>query len=62
VDEQSFRKGQSYLSILTDIGGKRVLEVAAGASMESAQALIATLTAGQRAQVQAVPWIAARPL
>jgi transposase len=54
VDEKSFRKGQSYMSILTDIEGRRVLEVAPGASKESAQALFATLPAQQREKVQAV--------
>lgn len=54
VDEKSFGKRQSYVSILTDIEGRRVLEVVPGASKESAQALLATLSAGQQAAVEAV--------
>lgn len=54
IDEKSFLRGQSYMTILTDIGGKRVLEVVPGASRESATAVLATLTPEQQAGVEAV--------
>ena len=54
IDEKSFLRGQSYMTILTDIEGRRVLEVVPGASRESARAVLATLTEAQLAGVEAV--------
>ena len=55
LDEKSFRRGQNYISALTDLGPEpRVLEVAEGRRTEDALGLIHTLPEAQRAQVAAV--------
>lgn len=54
IDEKSFRKGQDYVSVMTDIDGGRVLEVAPGRTQESADSLWKTLSEEQREQVAAV--------
>ena len=41
LDEKSFGKGQKYVSVMADIEGGRILDVAEGRSEESALALIA---------------------
>lgn len=43
MDEKSFAKGQSYVSLLTDLGQGRVLEVKEGNSRESADLLFGSL-------------------
>lgn len=40
MDEKSFRKGQDYVCVMTDIDGERVLDVEPGRSSEVAKALI----------------------
>ena len=55
LDEKSFRRGQNYISVLTDLGPKpRVLEVVEGRRTEDAVGLIHTLPEAQRAPVVAV--------
>ncbi len=54
IDEKSFRRGQDFVSVLTDITGKRVLEVIEGADKPCALALIRTLPPRQLAGVEAV--------
>ena len=54
LDEKSFGKGQSYISLLTDLEGSRVLEVMEGRDQQAAELLFATLEEKQRAQVEAV--------
>lgn len=54
IDEKSFGRGQSFVSILTDIDGRRVLEVVPGASEESGRHLIGTLPREQQEKVAAV--------
>ena len=54
IDEKSFRKGQDYIALMTDLLGARVLEVVEGAGQKEVQALWQTLPADQREQVQAV--------
>jgi transposase len=55
LDEKSFRRGQDYISVLTDLGPEpRVLEVAGGRRTGDAVALIHTLPEAPRAQVTAV--------
>jgi transposase len=55
LDEKSFRRGQNYISVLTELGPEpRVLEVAEGRRTEDAAGLIRTLPEAQRAQVAAV--------
>ena len=45
LDEKSFLKGQSYISLLNDLEESRVLEVTEGRSKEAADLLFASLTA-----------------
>ena len=55
LDEKSFRRGQDYISVLTEVGPEpRVLEVAEGRRTEDAVGLIRTLPEAQRAQVASV--------
>jgi len=55
IDEKSFLRGQSYVSVLTDIEGGRVLEVAEGRTTEDAECLISNaLCEKQRQMVCAV--------
>jgi transposase len=54
VDEKSFGKGQDFISVLTDIGGKRVLDVVRGADKPGALALLETLSWEQSLGVEAV--------
>ena len=54
IDEKSFRSGQSYISLLTDLKESRVLDVVEGRTQEAAEALWDTLSAKQRAQIEAV--------
>lgn len=54
LDEKSFRRGQSYISLLTDLEGSRVLEVTEGRDQAAAELLLATLGEKQLAQVEAV--------
>jgi transposase len=54
MDEKSFRSGQSYISLLTDLERSRVLDVVEGRTQEAAEALWETLSAEQRAEVEAV--------
>jgi transposase len=53
IDEKSFRKGQDYIALMTDLLGARVLEVVQGAGQKEVQALWQTLPQQQREQVQA---------
>ena len=54
MDEKSFLRDQSYASVLTDIGRKRVLDVVRGRNLEDAKELLGTLAPAQRQAVQAV--------
>ena len=54
LDEKNFRRGQSYISLLTDLEGRRVLEVMEGRDQAAAEMLLATLDQQQLAQVEAV--------
>jgi transposase len=54
IDEKSFRKGQDYISVMTDLLGSRVLEVVEGAGKEQVKELWATLTQEQLKRVEAV--------
>ncbi|HEY2932624.1 MAG TPA: ISL3 family transposase [Acidobacteriota bacterium] len=54
IDEKSFGAGQSYISLLTDLDGRRVLEVVEGRTQAAAQTLWDTLSVEQRAQIEAV--------
>jgi transposase len=54
MDEKSFRKGQSYVSIMTDLQKGRVLEVEEGRDEQNACDLWEKLPAQQREKVEAV--------
>ena len=54
MDEKSFRRGQSYISLLTDLEGSRVLDVVEERSEAAADQLWATLTSEQKEAVEAV--------
>lgn len=43
LDEKSFAKGQSYVSVMTDLDGARVLEVMDGKDQDAGRMLLATL-------------------
>src|SRR5690606_7415982 len=53
LDEKSFGRGQDYVSLMTDLQGRRVLEVVADRTTEVALALWKSLPEEQRKQVQA---------
>lgn len=54
IDEKSFRSGQSYISLLTDLEGRRVLDVVEGRTQAAAEALWDTLSVEQRQEIEAV--------
>ena len=54
LDEKSFRRGHSYVSILTDLTGSRVLEVVEDRTEEAADKLWDSLTDEQAEQIEAV--------
>ena len=68
LDEKSFLRGQSYVALMTDLDGRRVLEVVPGRDTRSGLALWESLPPEQRAAVQAAamdmgaPFIAATTL
>lgn len=53
LDEKSFGRGQDYVSLMTDLQGRRVLEVVEDRTTEAALALWESLPEEQRKQVQA---------
>jgi len=54
MDEKSFRRGQSYVSLLTDLEESRVLDVVEGRTAEAAGQLWNTLSPEQKQGVEAV--------
>lgn len=54
IDEKSFGRGQSYISVMTDIDESRVLEVTKGRDEAAANELWQTLTEPQRENVKGV--------
>jgi transposase len=54
IDEKSFGRGQDYVSLMTDLSGSRVLEVAPGRDEQAADQLWKSLPKSQREQIQAV--------
>ncbi|HVX56684.1 MAG TPA: ISL3 family transposase [Candidatus Saccharimonadales bacterium] len=53
LDEKSFRRGQRYISLMTDLNKQRVLEVVPGRDTKQAVALWKTLPDEQRKTVEA---------
>ena len=54
IDEKSFGKGQDYISLMVDIDGSRVIEVAKDRSAESCDELWSSLSESQKEGVLAV--------
>lgn len=54
MDEKSFRRGQSYITLLTDLDQGRVLDVEEGRTREAAQGVWCTLSPEQKEAVEAV--------
>jgi len=54
IDEKSFGKGHDYVSLMTDIDGRRILEVVQGRDRKAADCLWKTLSADQRSHVKAI--------
>jgi len=54
MDEKSFGRGQDYVSLMTDLRGRRVLDVVEGRDTASALALWNRLPATQRERIEAV--------
>lgn len=54
MDEKSFGRGQDYVSLMTDLSGRRVLDVVEGRDTASALKLWERLPATQRDRVEAV--------
>jgi len=54
MDEKSFKRGHSYITLLTDLDQSRVLEVVEERTVEAADQLWATLTPEQKSAVEAV--------
>jgi len=53
LDEKSFLRGQSYMSLMTDLDGQRVLEVLAGRDTQTCVKLWEALPEAQRFKVEA---------
>ena len=54
MDEKSFGRGQDYVALMTDLGGRRVLDVVKDRDTASALKLWACLPPAQRERVEAV--------
>lgn len=54
IDEKSFGRGHSYISLMTDLSGARVLEVVEDRTEAAANQLWEALPAGQQKQIEAV--------
>jgi transposase len=54
MDEKSFKRGQSYVTLLTDLDQSRVLDVVAERTTEAADQLWETLSPEQKQDVEAV--------
>jgi len=54
IDEKSFRRGHSYISLLSDLTGSRVLEVVEDRTEEAAEGLWKDLPDEQKQQIEAV--------
>lgn len=53
LDEKSFGRGQDYVSLMTDLAGRRVLEVVPGRDTTQAMALWGSLPEQQRTKIEA---------
>ncbi len=54
IDEKSFRRGQSYVSVLTDHDGQRVIEVVEGRDKKAVDGIWGVFSENQKAGIEAV--------
>lgn len=54
IDEKSFKRGQSYITVLTDLEESRVLEVVPERTQAAAERVLEVLSPGQKEMVEAV--------
>lgn len=54
LDEKSYLRGQSYISVCNDLKGRRVLEVSLGRTAEEAAVALRVVPAELRSEIQAV--------
>lgn len=54
IDEKSIRKGHRYVTVLTDLERRRILEVAVGRSVESVVTCVNHLEESQKSGIQAI--------
>jgi transposase len=54
IDEKNFRRSQSYVTLLNDLEGGRVLEVVEGRKEKDARKLFASLGEKERSNIQAI--------
>jgi transposase len=54
LDEKSFLRGQSYISVCNDLAGRRVLEVSPGRTAEEAVVALQVVPEEQRKEIKAV--------
>ena len=54
IDEKSFRRGQDYISLMTDLDGSRVLEVSEGRDESAANQLWKSLSLENKRRIKAV--------
>ena len=54
IDEKSFGRGQSYGSVVSDLTGRRVLEVVQNRDVQAAKEVLETLPLSLRQRIQAV--------
>jgi transposase len=54
LDEKSFLRGQNYVSLMTDLKGRRILEVVEGHTAQDAVRLLRSLSRAQRGTIEAV--------
>lgn len=54
IDEKNFRRSQSYVTLLNDLEGGRVLEVVEGRKEKDARKLFASLEEKERSNIQAI--------
>ena len=54
IDEKSFRRGQNYVSVLSDHDGNRVIEVVEGRDEESVNGMWKALSDDQKSNIEAV--------
>jgi transposase len=54
LDEKSFLRGQSYISVCSDLDGRRVLEVSPGRTAEEAMVALEVVPLAQRGKIAAV--------